>query len=115
MFYDLELEEECADILDKFPWITSERDTFGTRYKPNQIQMGTKVLGKGQKSKSRTAESQSNCSSTSLLNLIRENGEIVDEEEQMPELVDDTENDDSGANGGQQLQPLITFWTGTFK
>ena len=26
----------------------------------------------------------------------------------MPELVDDTENDDSGANGGQQSQPLIT-------
>ena len=30
-------------------------------------------------------------------------------EEQMPELVDDTENDDSGASGGQQSQPLITF------
>ena len=29
-------------------------------------------------------------------------------EEQMPELVDDTENDNSGANGGQQLQPFIT-------
>ena len=29
--------------------------------------------------------------------------------EQMPELVDDTENDDSGASGSQQLQPLITF------
>ena len=37
-----------------------------------------------------------------------ENGEIVDVEEQMPELVDDTENDDSSANGGQS-QPLITF------
>ena len=30
-------------------------------------------------------------------------------EEQMPELVDDTENDDSGTSGDQQLQPLITF------
>ena len=30
-------------------------------------------------------------------------------EEQMPELVDDTENDDSGASGEQQLQPLKTF------
>ena len=30
-------------------------------------------------------------------------------ESQMPELVDDTENDDSSANGGQQLQPLIAF------
>ena len=64
--------------------------------------MGTKVLGKGQKSKSSTAVSQGNCSSTSPLNPIRENGEIVDMEEQMPELVDDTENDDSGASGDQQ-------------
>ena len=27
----------------------------------------------------------------------------------MPELVDDTENDDSGTSGDQQSQPLITF------
>ena len=30
-------------------------------------------------------------------------------EEQMPDLVDDTENDDSGASGGQQSKPLITL------
>ena len=30
-------------------------------------------------------------------------------EKQMPQLVHDTENDDSGASGGQQSQPLITF------
>ena len=30
-------------------------------------------------------------------------------EEQMPELVDDTANDNSGASGDQQSQPLITF------
>ena len=29
----------------------------------------------------------------------------MDMEEQMPELVDNTENDDSGASGGQQSQP----------
>ena len=68
-----------------------------------------KVLGKGQKSKSSTTASQSNCSSISPLNPIRENREIVDMEEQMPELVGDTENDDSGTSGNQQSQPLITF------
>ena len=68
----LELEEECADILDKFPWITSERDTFGAKNRPNQIQMRTKVLDKGQKSKSSTTASQSNCSSISPLFPIRE-------------------------------------------
>ena len=30
-------------------------------------------------------------------------------EEQMPELVENVENDDSRASGGQQSQPLITF------
>ena len=109
MFYDLELEEECADILDKFPWITSDIDAFVAKNKTNNIQMGTKLLGKGQKSKSRTTESQSNCSSTSPLNPTRENEKIVDMEEKMPELVDDTENDENGTSGDQQSQPLITF------
>ena len=83
IFYDLELEEECADVLDKFPWMTSDIDAFGAKNKTNNIQMGTKVIGKGQKSKSSTTASQSNCSSISPLNSIRENGEIVDMEEQM--------------------------------
>ena len=109
MFYDLELEEKCANIFDDFPWMTSDKDEIGSQNKTNKIQMGTKVLGKGHKSKSTTAVNQSNCSSMNRLNPIRENGEIVDMEEQIPELVDDTENDDSSANGGQQSQPLITF------
>ena len=88
--------------------MTSDKDDIGSKNKTNKIQMGTQVLGKGCKSKSRTAVNQGNCSSINPLNPIRENGEIVDMEEQMPELVDDTENDDSSANGGQQLQPLIT-------
>ena len=109
MFYDLELDEECVDIFDKFQWVTFERDGTGPRNLTNNVQVGTKVLGKGQKSKSSTAVGQGNCSSTNPLNHIRENGEIVDMEEQMLELVDDTENDDSSASGGQQSQTLITF------
>ena len=44
MFYDLELDEECADIFDKFPWETSERDRTWPGNKTNNIQMGTKLL-----------------------------------------------------------------------
>ena len=99
MFYDLELDEECVDILDRFPWVTSERDETGTGNKANNVSMGTKVLGKGQKSKSSTTARQGTCSSTNQLNSIGENGEIVDMEEQVPELV---ENDDSSTSGGQQ-------------
>ena len=81
MFYDLELEEECADILDKFPWMSSDIDAFGAKNKPNNIQIRTKVLDKGQKSKSSTTAGQSNGSSISPLNPIRENGVIEDMEE----------------------------------
>ena len=48
MFYDLELEEECAEIFDKFPWLTSDIDVSGAKSKTNNIQLGTKALGKGQ-------------------------------------------------------------------
>ena len=47
MFYDLELEEECANILDKFPWVTFDSDETGAKNKPNKIQMGTKASGNG--------------------------------------------------------------------
>ena len=100
MFHDLELEDECAKIIDKFPGVVDRnlRDN-GT---PNKIQMGTKVLRKGQKSKFSTAASQSNCSSMHPLSPIRENGETMDMEEQMPELVDDSENEVSSTRESQQ-------------
>ena len=75
MFHDLELEDECAKIIDKFPGVV-DRNLRDNRT-PNKIQMGTKLLRKGQKSKFSTAASQSNCSSMHLLNPIRENGETM--------------------------------------
>ena len=67
MFYDLELDEEFENVFDKFPWVTSERDGTGPRSKANNISMGTKLLGKGQKSKSSTTVGQGNCSSNNPL------------------------------------------------
>ena len=94
MFYDLEIDEECEDIFDKFPWLTSERDGTGAGNKTSNISMGTKIWGKGQRSKSYAIVGWGNCSSINPLNPIRENGETVGMEEQIPELV---ENDDNGA------------------
>ena len=105
MFYDLELEEECADIVDKLPGVTADRDNNCTKNKTRNVHMGTKALEKGQKAKSSATIGQGHCSSTNPLTPIRENGEIMEVEEQMPELVDDSEN--SGTSGDQQ--PLITF------
>ena len=108
MFHDLDLEDDCAEVIDRFPGVV-DRDNSRKQNVPNKIKMGTKVLGKGQKSKSSTAASQSNCSSMSLLNPIREDGEIMDMEEQMPEFVDDSENEVSSTRENQQSQPLINF------
>ena len=72
MFHDLELK--CAEIIDKFPGV-ADRNLTRDNNTPNRIQIGTKILGKGKKAKSSTAANQSNCSSMSPLNPIRENGE----------------------------------------
>ena len=82
--------------------MTSGKDKIGSKNKTTKIQMGTKVFSKGRKSKSSTTVNQGNCSSINPLNPIRENGELVDMKEQMPELVDDTEHDNSSASRGQQ-------------
>ena len=57
--------------------------------------MGTKSLGKGKSSRvnSNTTADQSNCSSIQPLHSIRENGEESDMEEQVPELVDISDNE----------------------
>ena len=89
--------------------MTSDKDEIGSKNKTTKVQMGTKVFGKGGKLKLSTAVNQGNCFSINPLNPIRENGEIMDMEEQIPDLVDDTENDDSGTSGGQPSQPLITI------
>ena len=103
MFRDLELYDECEEIIEIFP----EMNEDGNRITPTpkKVHMGTKLLKKGHKAKSSTIKSQGHCPSTSPLNTIRENGEIVDVEKQMPELVDIS--DDGDTNGHQQ--PLITF------
>ena len=96
MFHDLELEDDCAEVIDRFPGVV---DIVNKNF-PSKIKMGTKALEKGKKSK--TAASQSNCSSISPLHPIRENGEITDMEEQMPELVDISDNEISSVRENQQ-------------
>ena len=102
MFHDLELEDDCAEVIDRFPGvvdIVNSKQNF-----PSKIKMGTKALKKGKKSKA--AASQSNCSSMYPLHSIRENGEIMDMEEQIPELVDISDNEISSTR--ENLQGTTT-------
>ena len=103
MFRDLELYDECEEVIEMFPEMIED----GSRIKPTpkKVLMGTKLLKKGHKVKSSTTTSQGHCSSTNPLNSIRENGEIVEVEEQMSELVDISDNGDIN----RDQQTLITF------
>ena len=99
MFHDLEMEDDCAAVIDRFPNVI-EKLKATIKIVPNKIKMGTKSLGKGKKSK--TAANQSNCSSIHPLHPIGENEEESDMEEQMPELVDISDNEISSTRENQQ-------------
>ena len=108
MFHDLELADDCDEVIDKFPSVVDKLKTNADKVETNKIKMGTKSLGKGKNSKvnSNTIESQSSCSSIKPLHSIRENGEESDMEEQVPELVDISDNEisstkDNNRDNGQ--------------
>ena len=108
MFQNLELEDDCLEIIDKFPSVVEKLKSNSDKVEPNKIKMGTKSLGKGKNSKvnSNTTASQSNCSSIQPLLSIGENGEESDMEEQVPELVDISKNEisstrDNNRDNGQ--------------
>ena len=108
VFHDLELADDCEEVIDKFPSVVDKLKTNAYEAETNKIKMGTKSLGKGKNSKvnSNTTASQSNCSSIQPLHSIRENGEESDMEEQVPELVDISDNEisstkDNNRDNGQ--------------
>ena len=92
MFQELELEDDYVGVIDKFPSMVERLKS--NKDVPNKIKMGTKSLGKGKNSQGNldTTASQSNCSSIHPLHSIGENGEESDMEEQVPELVDTSDN-----------------------
>ena len=99
MFNDLGLEEGCAEVFNNYPNMVKKL-TPAEKKGPNGVKMGTKSLGKGKKSN--TAAIQSNCSSMHPLHPIGENGEESDMEEQVPELVDISDNEISSTRDNQQ-------------
>ena len=99
MFNDLVLKDGCAEVFTNYPNLVKKL-TPAEKKGPNGVKMGTKSLGKGKKSK--TAAIQSNCSSMHPLHPIGENGEESDMEEQVPELVDISDNEISSTRDNQQ-------------
>ena len=108
MFHDLELADDCEEVIDKFPSVVDKLKTNAYNVETTKIKLGTKSLGKGKSSKvnSNTTASQSDCPSIQPLHSIRENGEESDMEEQVPELVDISDNEisstrDNNRDNGQ--------------
>ena len=104
MFHDLELADDCEEVIDRFPSVVDTLKTNAYLAETTKIEMGTKSLGKGKSSKanSNATASQSSCSSIQPLHSIRENGEESDMEEQVPELVDISDNEISSAKDNGQ-------------
>ena len=98
MFNDLGLEDGCFEVFNNYPNMI-EKLTPAEKNMPKGIKMGTKSLGKGKKSN--TAAIQGSCSSMHPLHPIGENGEESDMEEQMPELVDISDNEISSTRDNQ--------------
>ena len=90
MFNDMGLMDGCTEIFSNYPTLVKKL-TPSEKKGPNGVKMGTKSLGKGKNSK--TTAMQSNCSSMHPLNPIGENGEESDMEEQVPELLDLSNNE----------------------
>ena len=99
IFNDLGLEEGCTEVFNSYPNMVKKL-TPAEKKGPNGVKMGTKSLGKGKKSN--TAAIQSNYSSMHPLHSIGENGEESDMEEQVPELVDISDNEISSTRDNQQ-------------
>ena len=99
MFNDLGLEDGCFEVFNNYPSMV-EKLTLAEKNGPKGIKMETKSLGKGKKSD--TAAIQNNCSSMHPLHPIGENGEESDVEEQVPELVDISDNEISSTRDNQQ-------------
>ena len=99
MFQNLELGDDCLEVIDKFPSVVEKLKSNADKVEPNKIKMGMKSLGKGKSSKENlnTTASQSNCSSIHPLHSIGENGEESDMEEQVPELVNISDNEISSS------------------
>ena len=99
MFNDMGLMDGCAEVFSNYRNLVKKL-TPAEKKGPNGVKMGTKSLSKGKKSK--TAAIISNCSSMHPLHPIRENGEESDMEEQVPELVNISDNVISSTRDNQQ-------------
>ena len=99
MFNDMGLMDGCTEVFSNYPNLTKKL-TPPEKKGPNGVKMGTKSLGKGKKST--TAAIQSNCSSMHPLNPIGVNGEESDMDEQVPELLDLSDNEINSTRENQQ-------------
>ena len=102
MFNDLEMEDDCAEVIDRFPGVVDRLQNSKQNF-PNKIKWG---LSLSKRKKSNATASQSNCSSMHPIHPIRENGEESDMEEQTSELVDISDNEISSTK--ENLQGTTT-------
>ena len=90
MFNDMGLMDGCTELFSNYPNLVKKL-TPTEKKGSKGVKMGAKSLGKGKKSNNTAI--QSTCSSMHPLNPIGKNGEESDMEEQVPELLDLSDNE----------------------
>ena len=109
MFRDLELYDECEEIIEIFP--DMKEDVNRSKPTCKKVHMWHQAFEKRDKKQNQApSEAKATVLPQAHFNSIRENGEIVEVEEQMSELVDIS--DDGDTNGDQQ--PLINQYGGHY-
>ena len=115
MFDDMDLDLECTEVLESYPWTKSSKGQSQSEIAPFSLKQGKSILKKEPNSKS-SANQVGTCSPICPSESYGENGESDGVGDQIPPLIDENEN--TGASDGdvtaaefgvRKEQPLITF------
>ena len=115
MFDDMDLDLECTEVLESYPWTKSSKGQSQSETAPYSIKQGKSILKKGPNSKSSTNQ-VGTCSPIYPSESYGENRENDGVGDQIPPLIDENENTCSSDEdvtaaefGVRKEQPLITF------
>ena len=95
-FYDIDLDDMCEKVMDKHPWTNPQRSNSNGRKEPSGGKKGNVTMGMCKSLGMAAIALGATCSSNNSFQSPGENGEDVNMEEQVPELID---IDNEGACG----------------
>ena len=100
-FYDTDLDDMCEEVMDKNPWTNPQRSNSNGRSGLGGDGIGNATMGMHKSPGMAAIALSATCSSNNSFHSPGENGEDVDMEELVPELIDiDNEGASSSHSSG---------------